>query len=515
MSEGQMTVGSYELRNCVASGTSTQIWEVVEAGTPMQLAMKLMLDDARKDATEKSVLKHEFKVGKSLEHPAFLQFRELEMNRDHAFFIMDFFRSPSLKTHITSNLAAIQSVFPKVAESLIPAFQYMHESGWLHRDIKPDNILVNKAGEVRVIDFSLSSKVMGTVGKLLSGKQKSIQGTRTYIAPETILKKPPTELTDMYSLGVSFFEVLTGQPPFAGDSPNDLLKKHLSEDPVPPSVINPNVTKELDRIILQMLQKNPAKRLPGMQELASAFRTVNCFEVNPLELHERTQKELIQQQSDSVDKRLDSRADADRIAKGIAAPVKHKKKVKISEKLLREEEQRKAALAAKQQGGMPQQPMYQPQMPMQPGMYPGQPMQPGVMYPGVPGQPPPGYAQMPPQQMPPQQMPPQQMPPQQMPPQQMPPQQMPPQQMPPQQMPPQQMPPQQMPPQQMPPQQMPPQQMPPQQMPPQQMPPQQMPPQTTGQTVSAPPPAGQIAANNSEEVTTEDLMDLMSELRIE
>ncbi|MCP4509199.1 MAG: protein kinase family protein, partial [Fuerstiella sp.] len=144
MSEGQMTVGSYELRNCVASGTSTQIWEVVEAGTPMQLAMKLMLDDARKDATEKSVLKHEFKVGKSLEHPAFLQFRELEMNRDHAFFIMDFFRSPSLKTHITSNLAAIQSVFPKVAESLIPAFQYMHESGWLHRDIKPDNILVNK-----------------------------------------------------------------------------------------------------------------------------------------------------------------------------------------------------------------------------------------------------------------------------------------------------------------------------------------------------------------------------------
>ena len=73
MSEGQMTVGSYELRNCVASGTSTQIWEVVEAGTPMQLAMKLMLDDARKDAAEKSVLKHEFKVGKSLEHPAFLQ----------------------------------------------------------------------------------------------------------------------------------------------------------------------------------------------------------------------------------------------------------------------------------------------------------------------------------------------------------------------------------------------------------------------------------------------------------
>ncbi|HIE96584.1 MAG TPA: hypothetical protein EYQ63_06145, partial [Fuerstia sp.] len=166
MSEGQMTVGNYELRNCVASGTSTQIWEVVEAGTPMQLAMKLMLDDARKDPIEKAVLKHEFKVGKSLQHPSFLQFRDLEINRDHIFFTMDFFRSPSLKTHITSNLPAIQSVFPKLAETLVQAFQYMHETGWLHRDIKPDNILVNKAGEARVIDFSLSSKVLGTVGKL-------------------------------------------------------------------------------------------------------------------------------------------------------------------------------------------------------------------------------------------------------------------------------------------------------------------------------------------------------------
>ncbi|MCP4787584.1 MAG: serine/threonine protein kinase, partial [Fuerstiella sp.] len=431
MSEGQMTVGSYELRNCVASGTSTQIWEVVEAGTPMQLAMKLMLDDARKDPAEKAVLKHEFKVGKSLEHPSFLQFRDLEINRDHAFFTMDFFRSPSLKTHITSNLPAIQSVFPKLAESLVQAFQYMHDIGWLHRDIKPDNILVNKAGEARVIDFSLSSKIKGTVGKLFSGKQKAIQGTRTYIAPETILKKAPTEQTDMYSLGVSFFEVLTGQPPFAGDSPSALLKKHLGENVVSPSILNPNVTKELDRIILRMLEKSPAKRFANMQELASAFRTVNCFEVDPAELHERSQEEFKKTQADSVDKRLDSRADADRVLRGVAAPVKHKKKVKVSEKLLREEEQRKAALAAKQQGAVPQQPMYQPQMPMQPGVYPAPPMQPGMMYPPMPGQ------QMPPQQMPPQQMPPQQMPPQQMPPQQMPPQQMPPQQMPPQQMPPQ------------------------------------------------------------------------------
>ena len=74
MSEGQMNVGNYELRNCVASGSTTQIWEVSQAGSPMQLAMKLMLDDARKIAAEKNVLKHEFKIGKMMDHPSFLRF---------------------------------------------------------------------------------------------------------------------------------------------------------------------------------------------------------------------------------------------------------------------------------------------------------------------------------------------------------------------------------------------------------------------------------------------------------
>ncbi|HAD61693.1 MAG TPA: hypothetical protein DCG12_20845, partial [Planctomycetaceae bacterium] len=121
MSDDDMMVGSYQLKNCIASGSTTQIWECSEAGSPMQLAMKLMLEDARKDSAEKAVLKHEYKIGNSLEHPSFLRFHDLEVNRDHAFFVMDYFRSPSLKTHITSNLVAIQSAFPKMSQELARA----------------------------------------------------------------------------------------------------------------------------------------------------------------------------------------------------------------------------------------------------------------------------------------------------------------------------------------------------------------------------------------------------------
>lgn len=435
MSEGELTVGNYQLKNCVAAGATTQIWECNEIGSPIQLAMKLMLEDARKQSAEKAVLKHEFKVGSSLDHPAFLRFHEIEINRDHAFFTMDYFRSPSLKAGITSNLPALQSSFAKLAESLANAFAYMHENGWLHRDIKPENILVNKAGEVRVIDFSLSGRAKGALGLMLSGKQKAIQGTRTYIAPETILRKPATPQTDMYSLGVTLFEVLTGHPPFAGDSPADLLKKHLGETPVPPSAENPNVTKELDRIILQMLEKNPKKRFESMQEVESALRKIKCFVEDPVELHERKLQEEKKRHAESDDQRLNSRADADRTARGVSAPaLPPKRTVKLSKDLLREQAKHEAAAAAKQstqtpQGmpypmmpGMPMQPgMPYPGMPMQPGMpYPGMPMQPGMPYPGMPMQPgmpypgqpmQPGMPGQPPQQAPPQQAPPQQVPP--------------------------------------------------------------------------------------------------------
>ncbi len=404
MSEGDMTVGNYQLKNCVASGSTTQIWECNEAGSPMQLAMKLMLEDARKISAEKNVLKHEYKVGSSLDHPSFLRFHDIEINRDHAFFVMDFFRSPSLKTHITSGLTPVQSCFPKLAESLAQAYNYMHDSGWLHRDIKPDNILVNKAGEVRVIDFNLTSRVKGSLGLMLSGKQKAIQGTRTYIAPETILKKAPTQQTDIYSLGVTFFEVLTGQPPFAGDTPNALLKKHLGEDAPAPSFINPNVTKDLDKIILRMLEKNPKKRFESMQEIASAIRQIKCFEEDPVAMKERLLQEEKERHAQSVDTRLDSRADADRTSRGIKAPVAPKRKVRRSVGLEREEAAQKAKDVKKQQAGggqqMPGMPMPQQPMPMQPGMgYPGMPMQPAMGYPGMP------MPQMPMPQMPPPMMP--------------------------------------------------------------------------------------------------------------
>jgi serine/threonine-protein kinase len=415
VSDNQTIIGGYELKNCVASGASTQIWEVTQQGATTPFAMKLLLPDAMKSPEAKAVLKHEFKVGSALEHPNLVRLHRMELNRDHGFFIMDYFRAPSLKAQISANLPETQSRFKKIVEAACQAFVHMNEKGWMHRDIKPDNILVNKTGEVRVIDFSLACRIATGIMKLLAGKQKSIMGTRTYIAPEIILKKPPTVQSDIYSLGVTLFEIATGVPPFAGMSPSDLLKKHIGEAAAPPSLANPNVTGELDTAILRMLAKKPKDRPADMREVMSIFRNIKCFKEDPFELYERKVKDAKANESLSVDKRLDSRADADRVSRGIAAPAKPTKGKRLTAPIGEMEAVKKlipgkgAAAAAPvpqpQMPGMqmmPQSPYGMPGAPVSGMMYPGMPMmqqpmmQPMPQYPGgMPGQP-----MMPPNMMP-------------------------------------------------------------------------------------------------------------------
>jgi serine/threonine-protein kinase len=399
MSEGPTIIGGYELKNCVASGASTQIWEVTQQGATTPFAMKLLLPDSLKDPAKKNVLKHEFKVGSSLEHPNLVRFHRIEMSRDHGFFIMDYFRAPSLKAQISANLPETQSRFKKIVEAACQAFVHMNEKGWLHRDIKPDNILVNKTGEVRVIDFSLAARIATGIMKLVGGTQKNIMGTRTYIAPELILRKSPTVQSDIYSLGVTFYEIVTGNPPFAGLDPNDLLKKHLSDSPAPPSIVNPNVTAELDAVILRMLAKKPKDRPKDMREVMSVFRNVNCFKEDPGELYNRKVKEAAANESLSVDKRLDSRADADRVSRGIAAPLKPTKSKRMTAPIGEMEAVKKIGAKGAPAPTQPQ----QPGVPMMPGMMPQMPygMMPGMGYPGM---------MMPQQQMPQQMMPQQMMP---------------------------------------------------------------------------------------------------------
>ena len=123
------------------------------------------------------------------------------MTKKRAYIVMDYFRAPNLKMQLAADGVSVQIRVVRLFEQLCQALGYMHDLGWVHRDIKPDNILFNKASELRLIDFSLSTKAAGAMSKLIGGKEKTIQGTRTYISPETILKAPAIAAIRYLQLG--------------------------------------------------------------------------------------------------------------------------------------------------------------------------------------------------------------------------------------------------------------------------------------------------------------------------
>jgi serine/threonine-protein kinase len=411
------TIGQYQLVNCIASGNTTQVWEVLDTETTRRMAMKLLLPEKLKDAEALASLKGEFKVASNFDHPNILAYHEIVTNRHNAFFVMDLFNAPNLKTQLFNDMHSVHMRLKRIVELVSLAIEHIHDQGWLHRDIKPDNILVNKSAEVRLIDFSLACRAAGSLSKMLHRKQTTVQGTRTYMAPEQILGKPLTPQTDIYNFGVTLFELITGEPPFKGSTPKDLLLRHLGEPAPAPSEFNPNVAPEMDLVIQRMLSKKPEQRHKKMAELMAEMRNTRLFKEEITEKVELTEKQKAEQVlKESLGERLDSRSDALRSKFGVAAPDRAKKKKPTINPAT------SAGSPVAGQGRQPAHPGAVPSMPMpppmpmppMPGMYPGQmPMAPypgmmpaqgpvpWVMAPGAPGGMPAGpWMQQPPPAMP-------------------------------------------------------------------------------------------------------------------
>jgi serine/threonine protein kinase len=465
----QNKIDDYLLISVIGSGKTAQIWEVMHEQSGQMFAMKLMLPEAMANAEEKAFLKHEAKVAEQLEHPNLIRAHGLVMRKTECYFLMELFKTPNLKQFIFADQAGVHERFRKLVEGSCAGLGYMHDKGWVHKDIKPDNILLNRAGEVRIIDFSLAVRKAGGLAKLMGGNKKAaIRGTRTYLAPETIRKEPSTPATDIYSLGITFYEALVGTPPFKGDSPQDLLKKHIAAPCPEPSLSNDQVTPEMDQLILKMLAKRPKDRFQEMSEVLAAFANIHVFKQADADEEEQRKAEEAariaagEKSADEIEleelmmERRDSRTDA-RIREMLAAnPGLHETFKMLQIKQQEREAKRQAELKrradrlTKERGGAPEkkpakpkpaatQPVQQMPQPVAQAYYPPQQMPPGYpqMPPGyppqMPGYPPGypqqmpgyplGYPQMPgmpvpqgyPQQMPgypPQGMPPQQMPPQ-------------------------------------------------------------------------------------------------------
>lgn len=278
---GQEFVGSYRLLNVVKTGQTSQVWAVIDDRSRERYAIKMLLQDFRKDREQVGYLKQEYTVAKDLDSPYVIHIYEYGVDRGSPYVVMELFPAGNMKELILHGREKTLHLIPKIIENAALGLEYFHSQGWIHRDIKPDNFMVDFEGTVKLIDFALAQKPKTGLAKLFGGKTKKIQGTRSYMSPEQIRGLPLDFRADIYSFGCTIHELVCGKLPFAAPSANELLQKHLTSPPPALEGIDTNVNKDFALLIRSCMAKKPQDRPESMGTFLTALRSMKVFKVMP------------------------------------------------------------------------------------------------------------------------------------------------------------------------------------------------------------------------------------------
>ena len=282
-------IGPYRLARLIRVGNTCQVWEAVREEDRERFALKVLRPDFRNDREERSYLKHEFLVASAMKHPNIIKIYEYNDTGATPYLVLELYNAKNLKQVLREGAAELASYVPKIVEQSAQSLYYMHEEGWVHCDIKPDNYLVRGDGAVRLIDFTIAVREAHGVQRLIQRMKNSwvrrfkptIRGTRSYMSPEIIRGYVPDQRADVYSFGCVVFELVTGRPPYTGESPDALLKKHISA-PIPSAqVFNNNVTPEFNQLIRRMIAKKPDNRPATLWEFLNEFHSTRLFVKSP------------------------------------------------------------------------------------------------------------------------------------------------------------------------------------------------------------------------------------------
>ncbi|MGH7138518.1 MAG: serine/threonine protein kinase, partial [Pirellulales bacterium] len=259
---GQQYLGPYRLLNVVNRGQTTQVWAAIDDRTQTKRALKVLLADFRKDREHVTYMKNEYQVGRMLDHERVIHIFEHGVSQGAPYLVMEVVPYPNMKDIIQRVvdqqrvLEQVAFMVPTIIQRAAEGLAYFNNQGWVHRDVKPDNFLVNLDGEVKLIDFALALRKKKGLSKLFAMKTK-IQGTRSYMSPEQIRGRALGVEADVYSFGCTIFHLLAARPPYTGATSNDLLNKHLAA-PIPViEAYNRSVSPAFSQLLQLMMAKLP------------------------------------------------------------------------------------------------------------------------------------------------------------------------------------------------------------------------------------------------------------------
>jgi beta-lactam-binding protein with PASTA domain/tRNA A-37 threonylcarbamoyl transferase component Bud32 len=269
MTQPRLLGGRYELDGVVGRGGMAEVYRARDIRLDRVVAVKTLREDLARDQTFQARFRREAQSAASLNHPSIVAVYDTgEDNSTPAripYIVMEYVDGRTLRDLLRDDRRLLPERALEITDGVLRALDYSHRNGIIHRDIKPGNVMLMRSGDVKVMDFGIARAISDTQQTMTQTAQ--VIGTAQYLSPEQARGERVDARSDLYSTGCLLYELLTGRPPFLGDSPVAIAYQHVRENPVPPSRLDPEIPGWADSIVLRAMAKDPAQRYQSASDM--------------------------------------------------------------------------------------------------------------------------------------------------------------------------------------------------------------------------------------------------------
>src|SRR5215475_1119160 len=275
-------IGHYRIESLIGVGGMGKVYLARDERLGRKAAVKLLPDSLTTDDTQLSRFKNEARAASALNHPNILTVYEIGAEGDVQFIATEFIEGVTLRAALGSGRMSTQRAL-EIAVQVASALAAAHDAGVVHRDIKPENIMLRPDGYAKVLDFGIAKLTEQTPASdhhrvettaLLQTRPGLVLGTAHYMSPEQARGQKVDARSDIWSLGVVLYEIVTGNPPFRGETPSDCIAAILTAEPAPLSSVSPDVPAKLESILQKALRKNSDDRYQTIKEMLGELRNL-------------------------------------------------------------------------------------------------------------------------------------------------------------------------------------------------------------------------------------------------